>query len=75
MVELNAYTIWATGAGGLTWDWVLVLTAGLALDMSALLWYGVIYNELTGCRGIWHPFILWTTICGYFGERNMYYFY
>ena len=40
MVKLNAYTTWATGVGGLMWDWVLALTAGLALEMSALLWYG-----------------------------------
>ena len=40
MVKLNAYTTWATGVGGLMWDWVPALTAGLALEMSALLWYG-----------------------------------
>ena len=39
MVKLNAYTTWATGVGGLMWDWVLALTAGLALEMSELLWY------------------------------------
>ena len=42
MVKLNAYTTWATGAGGLMWDWAPALTAGSALEMSVLLWYGMI---------------------------------
>ena len=65
MVKLNAYTTWATGAGGLIWVWVLALTAGLALEMSALLWYGVISYLTASCAGRF-IFIISVTL----GEQN-----